>query len=137
MKKLIFALFPFAFLFGEQNISTQTEILLRTIDYEPDIEYLEASSEGENGIVTSYTINGVEVDVSALDSVVDAIHERISKEAEFTQVQQKAIADYIGFLLETKGIKYENLLCFSFNCFWVWCKPHRSISYFSISTSTT
>jgi hypothetical protein len=105
---LLFTLiYPF-YIFGEESI-VQTEILLSTVDYEPEVEHIEAEAEGENGITTSYKVNGVEVDVSTLESVIESIHERISRESIFINKQQQVISNFVGSILDSKGVEYDNL----------------------------
>jgi hypothetical protein len=102
MKKLIFALFPFALLFGK------TEIRLQTIDYEPFVEEMVAEIELEDGEIVSQTINGKEATEEDFEKLAKETGEQIGFETEIVSLQQNAIAEYVGSFLESKGIEYEN-----------------------------
>jgi hypothetical protein len=102
MKKLIFALFPFALLFGK------TEIRLQTIDYEPFVEEMVAEIELKDGEIVSQTINGKEATEEDFEKLAEETGEQIGFETEIVSFQQNAIAEYVGTFLESKGIEYEN-----------------------------
>jgi hypothetical protein len=102
MKKLIFALFPFALLFGK------TEIRLQTIDYEPFVEEMVAEIELEDGEIVSQTLNGKEATEEDFEKLAKETGEQIGFETEIVSFQQNAIAEYVGSFLESKGIEYEN-----------------------------
>jgi hypothetical protein len=102
MKKLIFALFPFALLFGK------TEIRLQTIDYEPFVEEMVAEIELEDGEIVSQTLNGKEATEEDFEKLARETGEQIGFETEIVSFQQNAIAEYVRAFLKSKGIEYEN-----------------------------
>jgi hypothetical protein len=102
MKKIIFALFPFALLFGK------TEIRLQTIDYEPFVEEMVSEIELEDGEIVGQTINGKEATEEDFEKLAEKTGEQIGFETEIVSFQQNAIAEYVGAFLKSKGIEYEN-----------------------------